>query len=98
MYITILGSLWGESSKVVGQKVPPLPEGALERAPSGRGGTESSLEHGGTGDEMAMQLLAAAPPFDPPVWSVVPYVALLLAIAILPLTSPHFWHDLRNQA
>src|SRR5437016_1063766 len=46
---------------------------------------------------MAIQLLAAAPPFHPPFWSVVPYVALLLAIAILPLTSPHFWHDLRNQ-
>jgi len=47
---------------------------------------------------MSMQLLAAAPGFDPPLWSVIPYVALLLAIAILPLTAPHFWHDLRNQS
>src|SRR5438128_12436089 len=47
---------------------------------------------------MTMELLAAAPGFDPPLWSVAPYVLLLLAIAILPLTSPHFWHDLRNQA
>src|SRR5437867_7188822 len=47
---------------------------------------------------MNLQLIAAAPGFDPPLWSVVPYVGLLLAIAILPLTSPHFWHDLRNQA
>src|SRR6476659_1013691 len=46
---------------------------------------------------MALQLLAAAPGFDPPLWSVIPYVALLLAIAILPLTAPRFWHDLRNQ-
>src|SRR4051812_48886740 len=46
---------------------------------------------------MTLQLLAAAPGFAPPLWSVVPYVALLLAIAILPLTAPHFWHDLRNQ-
>src|SRR5947207_7220081 len=36
--------------------------------------------------------------FDPSVWSVVPYVVLLLAIAVLPLTAPRFWHDLRNQA
>lgn len=47
---------------------------------------------------MPLDLLAAAPGFDPPLWSVLPYVALLLAIAILPLTAPHFWHDLRNQA
>jgi Na+/H+ antiporter NhaD/arsenite permease-like protein len=45
-----------------------------------------------------LELLAAAPGFAPPVWSVVPYIALLLAIAILPLTAPHFWHDLHNQA
>jgi Na+/H+ antiporter NhaD/arsenite permease-like protein len=43
-------------------------------------------------------MLATAPAFDPPLWSVAPYAALLLAIAVLPLTAPHFWHDLRNQA
>jgi len=47
---------------------------------------------------VSLDLLAAAPAFDPPVWSVVPYISLLLAIAVLPLTAPHFWHDLRNQA
>src|SRR4051812_24702159 len=36
--------------------------------------------------------------FAPPAWSVVPYATLLLGIAVLPLTAPHFWHDLRNQA
>jgi Na+/H+ antiporter NhaD/arsenite permease-like protein len=44
-----------------------------------------------------VDLIAAAPGFNPPIWSVVPYIALLLAIAILPLTAPNFWHDLRNQ-
>src|SRR4051812_42255421 len=43
-----------------------------------------------------MQLAAAG--FDPPIWSVVPYAVLLLGIALLPLTAPRFWHDLRNQA
>src|SRR4051812_36793112 len=37
-------------------------------------------------------------PLDLPAWTVVPYAALLLAIAVLPLTAPRFWHDLRNQA
>src|SRR5687768_6404064 len=43
-----------------------------------------------------MGLLAAG--FEAPVWSVAPYAALLLAIAVLPLTAPRFWHAARNQA
>ncbi len=31
------------------------------------------------------------------VWSVVPFVGLLLAIAILPLATPHFWEHNRNK-
>lgn len=42
-------------------------------------------------------LALAAAGFDPPLWTVLPYAALLLGIAVLPLTAPHFWHDLRNQ-
>jgi Na+/H+ antiporter NhaD/arsenite permease-like protein len=35
---------------------------------------------------------------DVPFLSVVPFVALLLAIAVLPLTAPHFWHSNLNRA
>ena len=31
-------------------------------------------------------------------WSVVPFVSLLLAIAILPLVAGHFWERNRNKA
>lgn len=27
-----------------------------------------------------------------PIWSVIPFVGILLSIAIFPLTAPHFWH------
>ena len=33
-----------------------------------------------------------------PVWSVIPFVGLLLAIAVLPLVSPLFWEYNRNKA
>src|SRR5262245_21220996 len=33
-----------------------------------------------------------------PVWTALPFVALLLAIAFLPLVSPHFWESNRNRA
>jgi Na+/H+ antiporter NhaD/arsenite permease-like protein len=32
-----------------------------------------------------------------PVWTVLPFVALLLSIAILPLVLPHFWESNRNK-
>jgi len=32
-----------------------------------------------------------------PIWSVVPFVGLLLSIALMPLALPHFWHSQRNQ-
>ncbi len=35
---------------------------------------------------------------DLPVWSVVPFVALLLAIAVLPLAAEQWWHRNRNKA
>jgi Na+/H+ antiporter NhaD/arsenite permease-like protein len=42
---------------------------------------------------------AAGPePLDLPFWSVVPFVLLLLCIAILPLAAAHFWHNDRNKA
>ena len=30
---------------------------------------------------------------DVPIWSVLPFVGLLLAIAVLPIVAGHFWHD-----
>ena len=38
------------------------------------------------------------PILDVPVWSAAPFVLLLLAIALLPLTAGHFWHSNRNKA
>ncbi len=37
-------------------------------------------------------------PLDLPVWSAIPFVALLLCIAFLPLLAPHWWHSNRNKA
>lgn len=37
-------------------------------------------------------------PLDVPSWSVVPFVLLLLAIAVLPLVASHFWEKNRNKA
>jgi len=34
---------------------------------------------------------------DLPLWSVLPFVALLLAIALVPLRWPHFWESHRNK-
>jgi Na+/H+ antiporter NhaD/arsenite permease-like protein len=33
-----------------------------------------------------------------PIWSVTPFVLLLLCIAVLPLVAEHFWHKNRNKA
>jgi Na+/H+ antiporter NhaD/arsenite permease-like protein len=33
-----------------------------------------------------------------PPWTVLPFAALLLAIAVLPLAAPHFWESHRNKA
>ncbi|HEV3143202.1 MAG TPA: sodium:proton antiporter [Gemmataceae bacterium] len=37
-------------------------------------------------------------PLKLPVWSIVPFVLLLLCIASLPLVAEHFWHNDRNKA
>jgi Na+/H+ antiporter NhaD/arsenite permease-like protein len=34
----------------------------------------------------------------PELWTTIPFIGLLLSIAILPLTAPKFWHSLKNQA
>ena len=34
---------------------------------------------------------------DLPVWTTLPFAALLLCIAILPLSFPHFWDQNRNK-
>src|SRR5262245_2552218 len=33
-----------------------------------------------------------------PLWSALPFIALLLCIAVLPLAMPHFWEHNRSQA
>ncbi len=35
----------------------------------------------------------ARTPLDVPVWTVLPFVGLLLAIAVLPVVASHFWHQ-----
>lgn len=39
-----------------------------------------------------------APDRDVPLWTVVPFVLLLLSIAFVPLLLPHWWHKNRNKA
>ncbi|MFN4259486.1 MAG: sodium:proton antiporter [Gemmataceae bacterium] len=46
----------------------------------------------------AMAVAAEHPPIELPFWTVIPFVALLLTIAILPLVAEHFWHRNRNKA
>jgi Na+/H+ antiporter NhaD/arsenite permease-like protein len=43
------------------------------------GHSAGSGEHGGLGTEL-------------PLWSVIPFIGILLSIAIFPLVAPHFWH------
>jgi Na+/H+ antiporter NhaD/arsenite permease-like protein len=51
---------------------------------------------------LTLPLTAAAAekeaPLDLPVWTALPFVLLLLAIAVLPLVAGHFWHRNRNKA
>jgi Na+/H+ antiporter NhaD/arsenite permease-like protein len=37
-------------------------------------------------------------PLDVPIWSVLPFVGLLLAIALLPVLAGHFWHQNSKKA
>ena len=37
-------------------------------------------------------------PLQLPFWSVIPFIVLLLAIALLPLVAGHFWESNRNKA
>jgi Na+/H+ antiporter NhaD/arsenite permease-like protein len=46
----------------------------------------------------SLALAAGHEPLQLPAWSVVPFVLLLLCIAVLPLAAGHFWHNDRNKA
>lgn len=46
----------------------------------------------------AANIPAGGHPLHVPIWTVAPFVGLLLAIAILPLVAEHFWHNNRNRA
>jgi Na+/H+ antiporter NhaD/arsenite permease-like protein len=46
----------------------------------------------------SLALGAGHEPLQLPVWSVAPFVLLLLCIAVLPLVAEHFWHNDRNKA
>ncbi len=50
-------------------------------------------------DEAHGQAVAAAVEYVPPFWSVLPFVGLLLSIAVLPLipATEHWWHHNRNR-
>ena len=50
---------------------------------------------------MVPQLAAAAEhaePLDVPAWAVLPFVLLLLSIALLPIVAGHFWHNNARKA
>lgn len=36
--------------------------------------------------------------FDPPIWTAIPFVIMLLAIAVFPLFAEHFWQSNKNKA
>ncbi|MGH7289022.1 MAG: sodium:proton antiporter, partial [Myxococcota bacterium] len=38
-----------------------------------------------------------AQPLELPLWTVLPFVGLLLSIAVLPLAASHFWESNRNK-
>jgi Na+/H+ antiporter NhaD/arsenite permease-like protein len=44
-----------------------------------------------------MAMGAGDTPLDLPIWSITPFVALLLCIALLPLVAEHWWHSNRNK-
>jgi len=46
----------------------------------------------------ALALADGHAPLDLPVWSMAPFVLLLLVIAVLPLAAPHWWHSNVNKA
>jgi Na+/H+ antiporter NhaD/arsenite permease-like protein len=37
------------------------------------------------------------PEIEPAIWSVIPFVLMLLAIAIVPLFAEHWWHSNKNK-
>ena len=43
-------------------------------------------------------MAAGHEPVSLPVWSVTPFVLLLLCIALMPLAAKHWWHKDRNKA
>lgn len=49
-------------------------------------------------DETTLVSNDHGPQLEVPIWSVIPFVGLLLSIAILPLVAERFWHKNRNKA
>ena len=65
--------------------------GGPEQAAAGQATTEKAAEHGavhgedhGAGHTSPVGLL--------PLWTIIPFVGILLSIALGPLVAPHFWH------
>lgn len=54
------------------------PQPSINQAPEA-GEHAGAEEHGGLGAEL-------------PLWSVIPFIGILLSIAIFPIVAPHFWH------
>jgi Na+/H+ antiporter NhaD/arsenite permease-like protein len=68
----------------------PVATGLFCVAAWGLASTAAAQEHSGHAGHGAMgdQL---------PMWTLVPFAAMLLAIAVLPLTTPHWWEHNRNK-
>lgn len=63
------------------QAAEQAPAEHSEHAEAGGHGKESGHGHGGPG--LGAEL---------PLWSIAPFVGILLSIAVFPLVAPHFWH------
>jgi Na+/H+ antiporter NhaD/arsenite permease-like protein len=73
--------------------VPPTTAGMLEPAAGQSPAHDAAQADDHAGDAAKHASLGA----KLPLWTVIPFVALLLCIAILPLAQPHWWEHNRNK-
>jgi Na+/H+ antiporter NhaD/arsenite permease-like protein len=81
---------------VAAQERTPTDVAAAETTSAAAGDEQQAA--GGAAVNHATGDHGAAMGAELPLWSVLPFVALLLAIAVLPLAAEHWWHHNQNKA